>query len=139
MDVYQRRDKHGKLQSPFFYYDITHRNGRRFRRSTGQRDRKPALRMAAEALVKVDEVVNTAGRPITVGEAMERYASDLAANGQPAARNVRTIQRKLFGVGGRVATRFTMSTEPSLPLCLFVNLAFLPSPNRRFGQMRLPC
>lgn len=112
MEVYKRKNKTTDEEiSPFWYYDITDAKGRRHRKSTGTRDRKAAVRLAAAALSTIDDEAAKGPPAPTIGEAVEEYIVDLEARGKTSWRNARSAQRKMFDLPGK-GKRNSFSLDP---------------------------
>lgn len=90
MNLYKRSDG----RSPFWFYDaVDAKTGRRVRKSTGQTDKRAALKVALEQSVKLASTV----REITLSDALDAYIRDMKANGRKSWEGAQGQADKLIG------------------------------------------
>lgn len=107
MNIFKRKDG----RSPFWFVDMVNpRTGKRVRKSTGQTDRRAAMRWALEQTSKEAE------RETTVGAAIDAYIQRMKADGLRSHADAALKSDKTIGRGGeaRWGTRFRL--DPELPL-----------------------
>lgn len=109
MQLYKRKDG----RSPFWFVDLTDKvSGRRVRKSTGQTDKKAAMKVALELATSV----SSTSRETTLGQALAAYVRGMQADGRRSWADAQIKADKLLGAGGaeRWGDRFHLS--PDLPL-----------------------
>jgi integrase len=109
MQLYKRKDG----RSPFWFVDLTDRvTGKRVRRSTGQTDKKAAMKVA----VALAASSSSASRDTTLGAALSAYVQGMRADGKRSWTDAQIKADKLVGAGGaaRWGDRFSLSPDLKL-------------------------